>query len=78
MLIYEQTATAIRKLFFFFFFFFFFFCPLFRAAPTAYGHSQARGQIGAIAASLCHNHGNARSKPVTYATAHSNAGSLTH
>ena len=31
-----------------FFFFFFFFC-LFRAVPTAYGGSQARGQIGTIA-----------------------------
>ena len=45
----------------FFSFFFFFF--LFRAAPTAYGGSQARGPIGAIAASLCHSHSNARSKP---------------
>ena len=33
--------------FFFFFFFFFFFC---RAEPAAYGGSQARGQIGAVAA----------------------------
>ena len=31
-------------------FFFFFFCSLFRAVPTAYGGSQARGQIGAAAA----------------------------
>ena len=29
---------------------------LFRAAPTAYGDSQARGQIRAIAASLHHSH----------------------
>ena len=36
---------------------FFFFPPLFRAAPTAYGGSQARGWIGAIAA----GHSNARS-----------------
>jgi len=27
------------------------------AAPTAYGSSQARGQIGAAAAGLCHSHG---------------------
>ena len=32
-------------------FFFFFFC-LFRAAPIAYGSSQARGKIGAIAVAL--------------------------
>ena len=35
---------------------------LFRAAPAAYGGSQARGQIGAIAASLHHSHSNAESK----------------
>ena len=38
-------------------FFFFFFC-LFRAIPTAYGGSQARGQIGATAESLCCSHSN--------------------
>ena len=41
------------------FFFFFFF---FKAAAVAYGGSQARGQIRAVAAGLCHNHSNARSK----------------
>ena len=40
-----------------------FFCH-FRAAPEAYGRSQARGRIGAAAAGLYHSH--------------SNAGSLTH
>jgi len=40
--------------------FFFFF--LFRATPLAYGSSQARGWIGAAAASLCHKHSNTRSK----------------
>ena len=34
-----------------------------RAAPVAYGGSQARGRNGAIAAGLYHRHGNARSKP---------------
>ena len=33
---------------------FFVFC-LFRAAPVAYGGSQARGWIGAVATSLCHS-----------------------
>ena len=42
-------------------FFFFVFC-LFRAIPPAYGGSQAKGRIRAVAA----------------ITAHSNAGSLTH
>ena len=36
---------------------------LFRAALTTYGSSQARGQIGAIAAGLYHSHSNAGSKP---------------
>ena len=35
----------------------------FRATPTAYGSSQARGSIGAIAASLRHSHGNLGSEP---------------
>ena len=34
-----------------------------RATPMAYGGSQARGLIGAIAAALCQSHSNARSKP---------------
>ena len=41
---------------------FFFFFWLFRASPAAYGSSQARGQIGVIAASLHHRHSNARSE----------------
>ena len=37
-----------KKIFFFFF----------RATPAAYGVSQARGQIGAVAADLHHSHNN--------------------
>ena len=33
----------------------------FRDAPAAHGGSQARGQIGAVAAGLHHSHSNARS-----------------
>ena len=33
------------------------------AAPTAYGGSQARGPIRAVAAGLHHSHSNARSEP---------------
>ena len=40
----------------------FFFC-LSRAAPAAYGRSQARGPIGAVAAGLHHSHSSARSEP---------------
>ena len=43
--------------------YFFFFFVFSRAAPTAYGGSQARGLIKAIAAGLHHSHSNARSKP---------------
>ena len=39
---------------------FFFFFPSFWAAPVAYGGSQARGRIGAVAAGL--RHSNIRSK----------------
>ena len=44
-----------HRLFFIFF--------LFRAASTAYGSFQARGQIRAAAASLCHSHSNTRFEP---------------
>lgn len=40
----------------------FYFC-LFRVAPTAYGGSQATGQIGAVATGLHHSHRNVRSEP---------------
>ena len=46
-----------------YFFIFIFYFLLYRAASTAYGGSQARGLIGAIAASLRHSHSNARSQP---------------
>ena len=36
---------------------------LFRAEPTVYGDSKARGRIGAAAAGLRHSHSNARSEP---------------
>jgi len=41
----------------------FFFFGLFRAAPAAYGDSQARGSIRAAAAALCPSPSNARSEP---------------
>ena len=34
-----------------------------RATPPAYGGSQARSQIRAVATNLCHSHSNAGSKP---------------
>ena len=37
---------------------------VFRATPRAYGGSQARGQLEAVAVGLRHSHSNARSEPV--------------
>ena len=51
------SSFGINFLSFSFLFFFFFW-----AAPTAYGGSQARGQIRAAATGLAHSHSNARSK----------------
>ena len=48
--------------------FYLFFFLLFRAAPVAYGSSQARGRIEAVAAGLCHHHSNAGSEPHLPAT----------
>ena len=48
---------------------------LFRAAPMAYGNSQARDQIRAVAAGLHHSHSHRSS---TYTTPDGNARSLTH
>ena len=44
------------------FFVLFCFC-LFRAPRMAYGGSQAKGLIGAVAAGLCYSHSNARFEP---------------
>ena len=42
-------------------FYFLFFVSFFRAVPTVYGGSQAKGQI--TATGLCHSHSNTGSKP---------------
>ena len=49
---------------------FFFFClfAFFRATPEAYGCSQARGLIGAVATGLHQSHGNTGSEPRLQAT----------
>ena len=39
------------------------FCLLFRATPAAYGSSQARGLIRAVAAGQCHSHSKEGAKP---------------
>ena len=61
-------------------FVFFFFLVFSRAAPTAYGGSQAGGLIGAAATGLTPQpqQRRIRAASVTYTTAHGNTGYLTH
>ena len=49
---------------------FFFFClfAFSRATPVAYGGSQIRGLIGAVATGLCHSHSNVGSEPLLWPT----------
>ena len=47
---------------------FFFIFLSFRAALAAYGGSQAKGQIGPVAAGLRHSHSNAGSEPHLWPT----------
>ena len=55
------------------------FLCLFRAAPTAYGNSQARGQIGASCQAMPQpQQCRIWAMSVTHTTAHGNTGSLTH
>ena len=56
----ERTPASFMMKFWFWFCCVFFL--LFRATPMAYGGSQARGQIGATAPSLCHSHSNTGSE----------------
>ena len=62
----DKSSNFGRKLdflnFYLFYFIFCLFVFFFRVAPAAYGGSQARGQIRAVAASLYHSHSNARSE----------------
>ena len=63
------------------FFFFFFFFAFSWAAPAAYGGSQARGPIGAVATGLATPEPQQlgiQATSVTNTTAHGNAGSLIH
>ena len=46
----------------FYFIYFFVFLPFLGPLPTAYGGSQARGLIGAVATGLHHSHSNAISE----------------
>ena len=64
-----------------FIYFYFFVFAFSRAIPAAYGGSQTRGPIGAVAAKPMpepQQHGIRATSATTYTTAHGNAGSLTH
>ena len=60
----RSVEEAFRMALFLFYFTLFYFWSfvLFRAAPMAYGGSQARGLIVATAAILYHSHSNATTK----------------
>ena len=57
-----QLFKKIIYLFYFLFFYFFCLFAISWATPVAYGGSQARGLIGAIAAGLCQSHSNTGSE----------------
>ena len=59
---YGWTILLRTILFLFYYFILFILLLLFRAATVAYGSSQARGRIWAVAAGLCHSHSNTKSK----------------
>ena len=64
MINHQEGVLTKVLLFFFVAVVLFLFCLLsFRAVPTAYGGSQARGSIGAGATRLHHSHSNAESEP---------------
>ena len=58
----------------------FLFVYLFRATPAAFGDSQARGSVGALAPGLCQSHSNLgiQAMSASYTTAYGSTGSLTH
>ena len=58
-----RSTELVKSAFCFYLFLCLFVVLLFRAAPAAYGGSQARGHIEAVAAGLRHNHSDAESKP---------------
>ena len=80
LMILHLLSSALSVFCFFLFVCFFVWSYSFlRAVPMAYGGSQAKSLIGAVAAGLHHSHSNTRSElSETYTTAHSNTRSLTY
>ena len=63
MFIFSAKNTNIRVVGLFLSFFLLFFLGLFRVTPEAYGSSQAKGQIRAVATGLRHSHSHVGSEP---------------
>ena len=59
----EKSFVPFILFYFILFYFILFIYCLFRATLRAYGGSQARGPVGAVAASLCQSHSNSGSEP---------------
>ena len=59
----KKVTHAFLKIYFIIIYLFTFVFCIFRATPAAYGGSQSRSLIGAMAASLPYSHNNARSEP---------------
>ena len=59
----SNSIVYFQQVFLFLFFLFFLFLPFLGLLPAAYGGSQARGLIGAVAADLRHSHSKAGSEP---------------
>ena len=62
MTISRKLNVSLKYLFIYLFIYFCLFA-FSRAAPTAYGGSQARGLMGAVAAGLRQSHSNSESEP---------------
>ena len=64
----RSLSSIFRTLKFIYLFIYLFIFGLFRAAPEAYGGSQAKCQIGAVATGPHHSHNNIKSEPRLQAT----------
>ena len=60
--------SGLSEMYLFFIFYFLFILPFSAAAPTAYGGSQARGLIGAVAAGLRQGRSTEGSEPSLWPT----------
>ena len=64
----KWSLSGWRNIYIYIYIYIYIFICIFRATYVAYGSSQAKGQIGAVAAGLHQSHGNAGSKPHLWPT----------